>query len=81
MKLVLFVVGRLLAPTLDDTVSRDLVAVVGKEENMENLNWSKFILDNLVKGIRERDGNGIAGCALFLMVYEDAPFCNRDRNC
>ena len=68
VKFVLFVVGRLLAPSLDDKVSRALVAVVATEENMENLNWSKFILDNLVKSIRDRDGNGIAGCALFLMV-------------
>ena len=74
MKFVLFVVGKALAPTLDDTVSREPMAVVGKEKNMENLNWSKFILDNLVKSICEEDGNRIAGCALFLMVYEDTPF-------
>ncbi|KAL3538200.1 hypothetical protein ACH5RR_001566 [Cinchona calisaya] len=71
VKFVLFVIVRVLCPAMNFSISKSLLCAVCNVDKLPSYNWSKYILDNLVNGIRrrrERSARGVGGYVLLLMA-------------
>ena len=71
VKFALHVIGKILASRSDILVKRTFIPFLHEVELIEHMNWAKFVLDELVIGIRNAQmmkDEQVNGCVVFLMV-------------
>ncbi|KAI5663420.1 hypothetical protein M9H77_22743 [Catharanthus roseus] len=55
MKYVLFIVGKFLSPLTKSSVRRSMLSLLSSIKQIRELNWSKFVLDSIVIGLKKRN--------------------------
>lgn len=72
VKFALLAIGKLLAPSWKCECRRTLIPFVHEVDLMKQMNWAKFVLDELLIGIRRSRENrnpNIDGCIVFLVIF------------
>ncbi|KAI5667166.1 hypothetical protein M9H77_17019 [Catharanthus roseus] len=73
MKYVLFIMGKFLSPLMKSSVRKSMLSLLSSIERIRELNWSKFVLDSIVIGVRKwnkENKASVIGC-----VYVPAILC------
>ena len=50
---------------------RSLIHVLGNVEDLRKINWAKYVIDGLIKGVELKvamHGSDVGSCVVFLMV-------------
>lgn len=71
MKFVLFMLSKLLCPGSTNATRTTAVAILQEVNSIRHINWAKFMLDELVSGLRYRtltNSTMVSGCMTFLVV-------------
>ena len=71
VKFALLLIGKVLVPSKACQLSRTLIPFLHEVELLNQMNWAKYVLDELVAGIRRSKMNkaiSVDGCVLFLMA-------------
>ena len=71
VKFALLLIGKVLVPSKACQLSRTLIPFLHEVELLNKMIWAKYVLDELVAGIRQSKMNkatSVDGCVLFLMV-------------
>ncbi|WOG95140.1 hypothetical protein DCAR_0414442 [Daucus carota subsp. sativus] len=67
---LLYILGHFLCPIVKNQPSQELYKALTIVSDATQYNWSKYVLDHLIEGIKKfQKGKSTTGCIYLLMVF------------